>query len=562
MEPCLLNYFRNFLEQQSEAEEARRDSSGDAHGVSEEYVQSNDIWNIAFLVLLTHNPKFYYCYSYPRNGPSGPSIKFDAGVFRQLLYKVLLTYEADQSFCYVISRLVDFDRFRNLDPAQLKSSKRNSLTCRPTRFTIRELKFLIWVLTQERYPKEKVLRFELGEKIREIDYAETVRSNYSLAQWPEESRTFRKTSYFDAGKIRTPNIDERDSASSRVLERFLRELQISNVESTSLAKASSAAHLRSGRPRAGAPLRQQNRKPVQDCQAIPGYSYAFPNLNLNKTVKRAMPSEMRVEQGVQLSEREAIRRRDRSISAETVQMKVGSQGTEPAQGLGARQTKPSLEMNTLALNIEKFNQHSGASREPGAKSQKRELKTVKMLPETEPHSLKRTPTMKTVISLERVISNLKRISFKTKDITTLGELQPPNKMLFDMPAEPRSDLESAKCPCKLCLRVKLRKPRIAIGIKTLANEEAQLRKKPEEVLQFKLSNRLKKASKIRRSEMEIVNPYANKKKSRAQKPKKPHLRLRLRRFESNRLSQTQEEADELEVGESLWGKGSSLMCRR
>ena len=505
---------------------------------------------------MTHNPKFSYCYSYTK-GEHDNSIQFDAHIFSQLMYRILLTFESDMSFCYVISKLCDFARFKKIARNALGPSRTRSAACKPASLTVRDIKFLIWVLTQSRYPKEKVLRFELGEKIFEIDNAQTIKSNYSFNQWNEISRNFRKTSYFDAQKIKTPNFEKNKRDSPKMESKVVPDFEISHVES--ISKIHFSQYNRPPTGQIDFPERSRcelslefTRGPIQECEDIPGYSYKLKESKLNKTVKKTKQSknsQFGPEQTCQLSEKEVIQQRKQYFSAETVSAKTRNKTHEQSSGSKAAESRQngfpteseSSRIESFIVNFRNSSSNQDLAKRASSKGDGRDVKTMKKKRNADSRFSNQSGTMKTAISLDKVISNLKRLSIKTKEITTLGELEEKNEMLFDMPKKSNPDLESTNCPCKLCKKVKLRKPKIAINIKTFVREQAELSKDPRVVSRLKLSNRLKKNAKPRKVEADIVDPYAKKKKLRSKRSKKPHLKLDKKYFNSNQFKKSGED---------------------
>lgn len=140
--------------------------------ISVEGIQTNDVWNIVFLVLLTHNPKFSYCYSYNGYDESSPLIQFDFTIFQILFLKVLKDFESDECLGYALRKLINLKNLEILagteQPASRKAMFLQLLEHHLT--DNRNLKFIIWILMRSELKKNKIREFEDGKMIREVDF--------------------------------------------------------------------------------------------------------------------------------------------------------------------------------------------------------------------------------------------------------------------------------------------------------------------------------------------------------------------------------------------------------
>jgi hypothetical protein len=211
MEPNLIPKYLRYLKKKKKGGINGSPKVNDS-GVTLEDMQSNDYWGIAFLLLLTHDPRFGMCYTYQKDNPPDVPIKFHPDIFRKLFRKVLHKYESDQNFCYVMSRLCGFYRFHSQDSYQD--------IYQPVNYSKRDLKFFVWLLTYARFPEQKVIAYEEGDHLREVDEYATMASNDSLydsasQEYPLES----EVKQFKTGKQILETIDQ----NNRIIEKVKQE---------------------------------------------------------------------------------------------------------------------------------------------------------------------------------------------------------------------------------------------------------------------------------------------------------------------------------------------------
>lgn len=182
MEP---NLMRKYLAYQRKKDKGGINPSSKVNdsGVSLQDMQSNDYWSIAFLLLLTHDPRFGVCYTYGKDNPDQVPIMFHKDKFMKLFRKVQRKYETDRNFCYVISRMCGYYRFQ--EDSDVRGDGDEQIY-QPMIYSQRDLKFFVWILTYGKFPEEKIIRYEDGHDLKEVDEYATLASNDSLYNSVEE----------------------------------------------------------------------------------------------------------------------------------------------------------------------------------------------------------------------------------------------------------------------------------------------------------------------------------------------------------------------------------------
>jgi hypothetical protein len=522
MDPMMIRYIDKYKEQKANGQD-------NPTGIKKEQLKLNDIWNIIFLVLLTHNPRFSYCYSYQITNKL-PEVSFNPILFRKLMYKVLLTFESDLNFCFVLSKLCNFDRFKEIGN-DVHYFKKKSLNYKQTSFSLRDLRFYIWVLTQSKYPKEKILRFELGETIKEVDLDESIKSDYSICQEVEQSQNFRKTSYYNYKEITTPSLNEKATYNpSDVSRKVIPSFAESKIENQSIHNKKSQFQNNNLNKTVSKKQQSGSNGPVQEFENIPIYNYNNQkNDQLNKTLEKTLTNDSKSKNLENLKKNKKVE--DDYSSRDTVSIKVRSRKQNPKKGTWNKANQKVNPENKLdSWKGDKDQSQSGKVRTSKKLLNLNEKKGL-LGGGSNQYTVKNKLPPRTITSIEQVISNLKKISLKTKEMTTLQEVDNRNDMIFDMPGSKAGS--GIKCPCRLCKKVKLRVPKVAINIKTIFKNEVKLTKNPSEIRKLKYSNRLKKTQKSKGVKLNIVDPYINKKKSTVKKSQKPDLKINKKKFNSN-----------------------------
>lgn len=110
MEPNLITKYKRYLNKKKKGKiksEARKNDSG----VSYEDLRSNDMWSLGFLLLLTHNPNFAYCYKYRLETSDDSLIEFDSKLYVKLFRKFCRRNETDKNLIYVLQQMMGFRKF-------------------------------------------------------------------------------------------------------------------------------------------------------------------------------------------------------------------------------------------------------------------------------------------------------------------------------------------------------------------------------------------------------------------------------------------------------------------
>ena len=212
MEPNLIQKFK-YYRRRRERREIKADFKMNDSGVNVTDMQSNDIWCIMFLILLIYDPRFVNCYLFSRSERGRRTISFNLEEFVKLFNKFLCACELDQNFCYVIKKLCKIERFEKiiLNKQQGKEYYKKELS--PSKHSLRDLKFYIWLLSHSKYPKGKIKLYENGNILREIDECATLASNDSLYDTSgEETHMESLVTYFQTDQqinekvMRTGNV--------------------------------------------------------------------------------------------------------------------------------------------------------------------------------------------------------------------------------------------------------------------------------------------------------------------------------------------------------------------
>ena len=179
MEPTLIEKFKKYRRRR-ERKELKADFKANDSGVSAADMRSNDLWCIVFLILIIYEPRFIGCYKFPRDDQGRRSIVFDSEQFVKLLEKFLCACELDQNFSFVIKKLCNYDLFKQSRPGRPRTRNLFPGESKLQDYSVRDLKFFIWVLSYSKYPQRKIGLYEKGNRLREIDECKTLGSNESL----------------------------------------------------------------------------------------------------------------------------------------------------------------------------------------------------------------------------------------------------------------------------------------------------------------------------------------------------------------------------------------------
>lgn len=110
MEPNLLIKYLRYHSKFQQGKIAANVQKNDT-GVNYEDLQSNDMWSIAFLLLLTHNHSFGKSYTYREENQDNTLIKFHPNIFKKYFDRFCKKYEYDRNLIYVLKRMVGYQKF-------------------------------------------------------------------------------------------------------------------------------------------------------------------------------------------------------------------------------------------------------------------------------------------------------------------------------------------------------------------------------------------------------------------------------------------------------------------
>ena len=197
MEPSLIPKFLEYRKRKR-SKQVKMDPKTNDSGVTLQDMQSNDVWSILFMLLLTHNFRFANCYSYTSEDPFGPVISFDVKLFKNLFITVLRAYELDRNFCYVLNSLCKFERFSGVKDSLIKKNFTNLV---PNHQSLRDLKYYIWLLTYCQYPHWKIQDYENGKRLKEVDEYDTLGDDDSIYNTSTEELPMESiVTYYQTGQ--------------------------------------------------------------------------------------------------------------------------------------------------------------------------------------------------------------------------------------------------------------------------------------------------------------------------------------------------------------------------
>lgn len=112
MEPNLIYKFKRYLLNMRKGV-IKKDPSKNDSGVDYEDLRSNDVFVLGFIILLTHNPDFAYCYKYRKKTSDGFLIEFDKNLFIKLFSKFTKTQRNDSNLVYVLRKLLGLRKYES-----------------------------------------------------------------------------------------------------------------------------------------------------------------------------------------------------------------------------------------------------------------------------------------------------------------------------------------------------------------------------------------------------------------------------------------------------------------
>lgn len=112
MSPSLIKKFNRYVKFKNN-DVITPDKNDNDTMVSYEDLRSNDTWSLVFMLMLTHNPQFCYCYSYREENQNGELINFKPKIFLKLFRKFEKKHVRDPNLIYVIKRLLGYENFQD-----------------------------------------------------------------------------------------------------------------------------------------------------------------------------------------------------------------------------------------------------------------------------------------------------------------------------------------------------------------------------------------------------------------------------------------------------------------
>lgn len=110
MEPNLVIKYQQYHSKFKQGKISPNNHKNDS-GVNYEDLQSNDMWCIAFLLLLTHNHSFGKSYTYQDTNQDKILIKFHPNSFKKYFDRFCKKYDYDRNLIYVLKRMVGYRKF-------------------------------------------------------------------------------------------------------------------------------------------------------------------------------------------------------------------------------------------------------------------------------------------------------------------------------------------------------------------------------------------------------------------------------------------------------------------
>jgi len=121
MEPNLIYKYNRYYSKKKKGT-IKEDPKKNDSGVSYEDLRSNDTWSLGFLLLLTHNPNFAYCYKYRKETSNDSLIEFDKQLYVKLFNKFKRKNADDPNLIYVMSKMMGFKKYQGSKSLILRGS--------------------------------------------------------------------------------------------------------------------------------------------------------------------------------------------------------------------------------------------------------------------------------------------------------------------------------------------------------------------------------------------------------------------------------------------------------
>lgn len=520
-----------------------------------EDIQLNDIWNILFLILLTHNPKFSFCYLYQSEKSTDELLEFNYKVFLTLIDRFLKDFVSDECLCFVIKTLINYEKFSIFCNSKLgnfdQSKKFEFIESIYTEN--RSLKYLIWILTRKNLKQHKIEDFQNGKMVREVDLNNTL--------------SFIESTYVSCGETMSPcvSLKELENNVTRTQSLRVREdekkipfeyafktlIELNNDLSQVFEESDVDEHSReqySLFPEAGNAVydqisvnysqghKEQKKLPIlftthknKIKNNFKSYTKSIQKEQPTKDeikIFKNLPSIPQDKKTKKLFEKIDLEKKDKKLEYaqeinkdEKTHNKTKSFLINFGDSSHKNTTNKSSMINNTSLN-KKF--HAISNNSIIKKTSFQTSFSSKNSKYYSSGKSKKKPK-KLKLSHFNILKKLAKSSIKKTHVSTLEELDNTNELIFKLSSNIKktdSFLQN-QCVCKLCRKANLRKNNMNISIKTRALQNI---KSAEEIKKERINNRLRKKKKRSSQPVKIKNPYidrAPKKRLSGHKPEKP-----------------------------------------
>lgn len=540
MEPALIRkylvYRRKKAKQGVRASPRVNDS-----GVNLVDMQSNDCWSIAFLLLLTHDPRFAFCYTYKKENEDNCPIRFDRSVFVKLFRKVLRKFKADRSFCYVLGRLCGFYRFHGKTNEPSENEPEEILE--PVEYNQRDLKFFVWLLTYARFPEEKVIKFEDGGSVREIDEYATMASNASLYESEEEKQLESQVKQFMTDKQILLTLDQNNRIIENVVDKESREPEIAPFRPTLYEEPTYSFFEQKSHIQAQKQVKKEapKKQPVQKMQMMSQFAYQNPAQAENTKLLYKLSQEDGDWENEPDESHFSIDHVTSTNAMKDVKIsKIKDKLTNIPAILGLFEPPrngPSKPARMLPPPP-KTGKNPKFAIKP-VEQQSQEQTTNEAVETLNPRIIKSKSRRRTTRKenqptsnqyKEKVMASLNRVSQRQLHVTNLDELDQQSQTTRERDENNHQDGQQNNCRCKLCTKAS---SRIRWKPKVIRPPLAQFdtKKSVEELKKDRLESRIKRTPRVKYQEPKYEDPYFKQGKDVSKKMKMTRGRNETKDFE-------------------------------
>ena len=505
MEPNLIKKYLTYTRKYQKGGIQRSDKINDS-GVALVDMQSNDLWSIAFLLLLTHDSRFAYCYSYIFDKDETSLIRFDKDIFVKLFKKVLRKYKSDQNFCYVLTRLCGFSRF---DKQNEYSNNSPNQIYQPLVYNQRDIKFFIWLLTYGKYPQTKIDKYEDGEHLIEIDEYRTMASNDSLYDSNSEMDHLEsEVTQYKTGKQILATLDKQNKIIEQEMEKHAQHPlpEYRYYEPTLYEEPSYSFFEQKSYVQKQIKSKKilPNKQPIQKFEKIPIYTY--------ENTTKSVPNNTDIIYNFNNFDH-SNRNSSELGSKFLIDKHTKTKNMSKIQG-----SKVKDRLSTIPYTLPIFEIPSDHPTKPcrpipkppsmsRGKYKQKITQTYKSKPKEKFKNEEfLEPNIHELLESEnKILKSLKRISKRKIQITNIDEIGDDNTLLNRHKGEPDyHQNETNICKCRLCTKAGSR-----IKPKYVRPPLAQFdtKKSVEEMKKDRLESRIKRVSRVKYQEPKYEDPY-------------------------------------------------------